>query len=317
MKTRNKLLTLLILSSSAAAGIAMINKGIKISALSKHLLEDNSQSQCYKWRFGNIHYTKSGSGKPLLLVHDFDYPASSYEWHRIVSSLSEEYTVYTIDLLGCGRSEKPNLTYTNYLYVELLCDFIKSEIGHRTDIIATGESASFAIMACNHSPELFNRIMLINPGSLLSYAQVPNKNAKLYKFILDTPIIGTLLYHMASSRGVIEEIFKNKYFHNPYSVRSAYMDYYFESAHKGSYPKAMFSSLKCNYTKCNIANALKKIDNSIYLLGGDGEESIQERFDEYKEINPIIEYSLIANTKHLPQLEKPGDVLKAIQTYFS
>ena len=52
-------------------------------------------------------------------------------------------------------------------------------------------------------------------------------------------------------------------------------------------------------------------------MGGDGEESIQERFDEYKEMNPIIEYSLIANTKHLPQLEKPGEVLKAIQTYFS
>ena len=317
MKTRNKLLTLLILSSSAAAGIAMINKGIKISALSKHLLEDNSQSQCYKWRFGNIHYTKSGSGKPLLLVHDFDYPASSYEWHKIVSSLSEEYTVYTIDLLGCGRSEKPNLTYTNYLYVELLCDFIKSEIGHRTDIIATGESASFAIMACNHSPELFNRIMLINPGSLLSYAQVPNKNAKLYKFILDTPIIGTLLYHMASSRGVIEEIFKNKYFHNPYSVRSAYMDYYFESAHKGSYPKAMFSSLKCNYTKCNIANALKKIDNSIYLLGSQEIDGMEESLKEYQQYNSAIEYSLISKAKLLPQLECPDKVMNVIRIFFT
>ena len=79
-----------------------------------------------------------------------------------VGKLAETYTVYTIDLLGFGRSEKPNLTYTNYLYVQLLSDFIKSEIGHRTDIIASGSSAALGIMACSNSPELFNQLLFIN-----------------------------------------------------------------------------------------------------------------------------------------------------------
>lgn len=141
MKTRNKLLTLLILSAGAATATAFINKAIKISATSKNVLND-PKSLCYKWRLGNIHYTKSGNGKPLLLIHDLTPASSGYEWTPLVNKLSENYTVYTIDLLGCGRSEKPNLTYTNYLYVQLLSDFIKSEIGHRTDVIATGASAA-------------------------------------------------------------------------------------------------------------------------------------------------------------------------------
>ena len=66
MKTRNKLLTLLILSSGAAAATALINKAIKLSATSRNVLEE-PEALCYKWRLGNIHYTKTGTGKPILL----------------------------------------------------------------------------------------------------------------------------------------------------------------------------------------------------------------------------------------------------------
>ena len=155
MKTRNKLLTILILSTGAASTTALINKAIKLSATSKHLLNENN-SRCYKWRLGNIHYTKEGTGKPILLVHDFSPSASSYEWTKLSNKLAANHTVYRIDLLGFGRSEKPNLTYTNYLYVQLLSDFIKSEIGHRTDVIATGASSSLAIMACANSTGFYS-----------------------------------------------------------------------------------------------------------------------------------------------------------------
>ena len=57
---------------------------------------------------GNIYYTKCGSGKPLLLIHDLHFASSGYEWESIREQLSRSYTVYTLDLLGCGRSEKPN-----------------------------------------------------------------------------------------------------------------------------------------------------------------------------------------------------------------
>lgn len=314
MKARNKLLTLLILSSGAAASIALINKAIKISASSHNILEEQ-ESLCYKWRLGNIHYTKSGSGKPLLLVHDLCPSASGYEWKNLIGKLAENYTVYTIDLLGFGRSEKPNLTYTNYLYVQLLADFIKSEIGHRTDLIASGSSAALGVMACSNRPELFDRLMFINPENLLSCSQVPGKNAKLYKIILDLPIVGTLIYHIACSKHFITKEFLSNYFCNPYSVKKVFLDAYYESAHLGDSPKSVYASLKCNYVKCNIISALKKIDNSLYLLGGKSLDGMEECMEEYKTINPAIEYTSIPNSKFLPQLEKPTEVYDLIQTY--
>ena len=96
MKTKNKLLTLLILSSGAAAATALINKAVKLSAVSKHILESRV-SLCYRWRLGNIHYTKIGEGKPLLLVHDLEPASSSYEWHEVRKRLAKDHTVYTSD----------------------------------------------------------------------------------------------------------------------------------------------------------------------------------------------------------------------------
>lgn len=315
MKTKNKLLTLLILSTGATAATAAINKFIKTSAISKNLLAE-PESLCYKWRLGDIHYTKEGSGKPLLLIHDLNACSSGYEWNQMIPRLKDHYTIYTLDLLGCGRSEKPCMIYTNYLYVQLISDFIKSEIGHRTNVIATRESASIPVMACANSPELFDQLILIDPLSLLDYSQIPGKTAKSYKFLIDIPVIGTLLYHIASSRSEIMNYFKKEAFYNPYSVKSSLIDSYYESAHLGTSPKSVYASVKCNYTKCNIINALKKIDNSIYLIGGEGTLSITEYLEEYKSYNPAIETTIISETKHLPQLENPAELQKIIKTYF-
>lgn len=316
MKAKNKIITIVLLSTGALAGTALINKYIQMSAVSRNLLSQ-PEPHCFKWRLGNIYYTKIGNGKPLLLIHDLDYASSGSEWTNMVDRLKDDYTVYTIDLLGCGRSEKPNLTYTNFLYVQLLNDFIKSEIGRRTNVAASGSAASIVTMACSYNPELFEQMMFINPDTFTSCSQIPGKYAKLYKLILDLPIIGTLLYHIASSKQAITETFSNRYFHNPYDVKQSNVDQYFEAAHLGASPKSIYSSVQCNYTKCNISKALEKIDNSIYLLGGDQEINIKDTIEEYMACNPAIESSVIPNTKHLPQMENPKEVYKIMKMFFN
>lgn len=315
MKSKSKIITPILLTTGAAIGTALLNKYIKMTATAKNLLSE-SRPQTFKWRLGDIHYTKTGSGKPLLLIHDLDYASSNVEWENLVSLLKEDYTVYAIDLLGCGRSEKPNLTYTNFLYVQLISDFIKFEIGRRTNVIATGASASIVTMACAYKEELFDQIMFINPESFHSCAQVPGKRAKAYKFLLDTPLIGTLLYHIASSKNILKRTFNEKYFYNPYDAQPILIDKYYEAAHLGLAPKSIYSSVNCNYAKCNIRRSLEKINHSIYIIGGGAKTDINEIIHEYTTCNPAIESSIIAATKHLPQLEKPVEVYQLIKMFF-
>ena len=74
--------------------------------------------------------------------------------------------------------------------------------------------------------------------------------------------------------------------------------------------------MRCNYTRCNISRALEKINNSIYILGGLAEPEIDETVKEYTECNPAIETSLIPASGHLPQLERPEEVSRAIRIFF-
>lgn len=316
MTTKNKVITSILLSAGAAAALVLINKYVKLQAVSKNLLEKKKDA-CYKWRLGDIYYTKDGSGSPLLLIHDLDYTSSGIEWDSLLPLLTEHYTVYTIDLLGCGRSEKPSLTYTNFLYVELLNDFIKSEIGRRTNVIATGNSSSIVTMACTYNKDLFEKILFINPESFYSASQVPGKAAKWYKFILDCPIINTLLYHMAVSRKEISEDFVNRYYYQPGPDLQNRIDQYYESAHLGQSPKSLYASIRCHYTNFRIGRALEQIDNSIYIIGGAKEPDILDTIRDYTECNPAVEFSLIPDTKFLPQLEKPQEVAEIIQVFFS
>jgi len=131
------------------------------------------------------------------------------------------------------------------------------------------------------------------------------------------PIIGTLLYHIGVARNVIEESFKEKYFYNLYDVKQSYIDKYFEAAHLGDSPKAIYSSVLCNYTKCNISRSLEKINNSIYILCGSEKPKVNHTIKEYTLCNPSIEFSTISNTKHLPQLEKPDEVSNIITMFFN
>jgi hypothetical protein len=145
--TNKKLVTISALAGGTAIAIHLLNKVITESAVAKNILFSN-ETDYYKWRYGDIYYSKTGSGDPILLIHDLTPSGSSYEWIKIIDELSESHTVYTMDLLGCGRSEKPAMTYTNYLYVQLIADFIKEVITCPTDVIATGLSTSFVITAC-------------------------------------------------------------------------------------------------------------------------------------------------------------------------
>ena len=313
---KNKLITTLLLAFGTTAGTALLNKYIKMTATAKNLLEE-PQAFCYQWRFGNIHYTKTGNGKPLLFIHDLHHTSSGAEWDRLIPMLKDQYTVYTIDLLGCGRSEKPALTYTNFLYVQLINDFIKSEIGRRTNVIATGSSAPLVTMACMYNKDIFEQIMFINPDNFNSCAQMPDHYSKIYKNILDAPVFGTLFYHIASSKDSIKKTFSEKYFYNPYNAKHSYIDKYYEAAHLGLSPKSVYSSICCKYTKSNISHALSNIDHSIYILGGEAKAGISEIIKEYTQCNAAIESSVIPATKHLPQLEKPSEVASVVKMFFN
>jgi len=312
---KKQIRNLLLLTTLTGISIYGINKAISISSVMKNLLKTD-RGNFFNWRYGNIFYTKQGKGNPILLIHDLNPSSSAFEWDKIGKYLAKHHTVYTLDLLGCGRSDKPNMTYSNFLYVQMITDFIKNVIGSKTDIIATGESSSFAIMACNMDSEYFNKIILINPSDLSDLCKTPNKRKNALKFFIDLPIIGTLLYNLVFTEKNIQKTFHKEYYYKNYMTSTKVIDSYYEASHLGnSHGKYLLSSIKSNYTNINIIHALNKINNSIYLIVSKEKEGNKEIVSSYLSCNPSIEASYISDSKYLPQLEVPNDLLELLNLY--
>lgn len=60
---------------------------------------------------------------PVVLVHGFG--ASADQWHKVINRLDASGPVYALDLIGFGHSQKPPLSYTQYLWEQLTVDFAR------------------------------------------------------------------------------------------------------------------------------------------------------------------------------------------------
>lgn len=310
-----KIATTVILSTSSIITMHIINRVHTSLCTVKNLL-GNFENNYYEWRFGKIRYQKKGTGTSLLFVHDLTAGSSNYEYHRLINNLTDQHEIYSIDLLGYGLSDKPSMTYTGNIYEQLISDFIKNIIGKRTSVIVTGESVPFVIKSCHNNPELYNKLICINPQNLYLQNQIPSRQTKLLKFFFEIPVIGTFTYHIFTSKYTIRKSFEKEYFYNPEEIKEKYIYNYLEAAHIGKYySKTAFTSYIGKYMNMNILHELKEINNSILMIGGEKEKDIETTIENYKYYNPAIEAVYIPKTKHLPHMESPDEILKQIEMF--
>lgn len=313
----NNLKTIAVIAGTATAAFHILNR-IQYSISTVKDTLSCTENNYYEWRFGKIRYTKKGSGTPLLLIHDLTVGSSSYEFHKIADQLSKQYEVYSIDLLGYGMSDKPNMTYTSFLYVQLLTDFIKTIIGKKTDVIATGDSSSLVIMTCHNNPEVFNRLILLNPQSLFQLNLIPSKQTRALKILIDTPIIGTFVYNMITTKRSFINTFSKYYYADPSKIEEADILAYTEASHLNDYnSKYSFSSYIGRYMNFNILHALKEINHSIFIIAGREKADIKTIIENYLYYNNSIEAAYIPNTKQYPHLEAPQKILNQLDIFLN
>lgn len=297
------------------AGIYTYNKFIEKTASQKNLLSDKD-GEYYDWKYGNIFYTKEGSGSPVLLIHDTDTASSSAEWNKLYTRLVKNHTVYTIDLLGCGRSDKPALEYTNYLYVQMLQSFMKDVIQEKTVVVASNISASFVIMANHIDNSLFEKIILINPAPLHQLDMIPDDLSKLKKTIIQLPFVGTFVYNIMNNMQHIDASFRDRYISKTEIISSKMEDIYYEAAHKnGSNGRYLYSSLLGNYVNNTITHALKTISTPTLIIGSVEMKRYALALDDYHKVNDDLDIVRITNGSLYPHMEIPEKINSLIENY--
>jgi haloalkane dehalogenase len=70
-----------------------------------------------------IHYVDKGSGKPILFLHG--NPTSSYLWRNIIPYLTSKGRCIAPDMIGMGKSDKPDIEYRFFDHVKYIEGFIE------------------------------------------------------------------------------------------------------------------------------------------------------------------------------------------------
>lgn len=318
MQKKNKTLLEIVTGSILTlSSIYAVNQLLFYLASRKEQLYD-SHGTYYQHNQGKIYYTKSGNGTPLLLIHDLNSCSSTYEWHEVIKHFSKKHTVYAIDLLGCGKSDKPRITYTSYLYVQVLTDFIQEVICDTPDVIVTGNAVPHVMMVERMHPGTFSHMIFCNPLDFEDAGVLPNQIDTYRKHILETPILGTLYYNICTSRSAIFKRFRMDYLANGSKCLLTYIRHYHEAAHlKGSNSKFLFASQRCHYLGCHVADAYQDIHTPTCVILGEAMEYPAEFTDSSVFLSSDTEVAIIPDSRYLPQVEAPEVFVNICETYLA
>lgn len=301
----------------STAAIYSYNKYIETTATKKNLLT-KEYGEYYTWKYGKLFYTKIGTGSPLLLIHDIDASSSSAEWNKIVHHLSQTHTVYSLDLLGCGKSDKPAIEYTNYLYVQMITSFIKDIIKDNTSVVSTNLSTSFIIMANHMDKTLFDKLIFINPVSLEQLKIVPDLLSKFKMRLIEVPFIGTFIYNLMTNYSCIDNNFRTHYYEKPQFITNKIEDIYYEAAHtNGNNGRYLHSSKLGNYLNNNITHAVKSITVPSLIIESKNIENYSFILDSYHNLNSNIKIKKLVNGSLYPHMEYPEDIISIIENFLN
>lgn len=71
-----------------------------------------------------VHYVDEGRGDPVLFIHG--NPTSSYLWRNVIPHVASHYRAIAIDLIGMGKSDKPDIDYTYQDHKRYVDTFIET-----------------------------------------------------------------------------------------------------------------------------------------------------------------------------------------------
>ena len=108
---------------------------------------------------GRIHFARSGSGAPIVLLHSMG--TSAWAWNTVMEPLGQHFTCYAFDMLGHGQSDKPKRDFAIPDFVQALDHAMQVMNIHRAHIIGNSVGAVLAVELAASYPDRVDRIVLV------------------------------------------------------------------------------------------------------------------------------------------------------------
>ncbi|NEQ42676.1 MAG: alpha/beta fold hydrolase [Leptolyngbya sp. SIOISBB] len=176
-----------------------------------------AQARYWYWRGWRIRYQVIPAVKPqadlppLLLLHGFG--ASLEQWRDNVADLAQHRTVYTIDLLGFGDSQKAATIFNVDLWSDQIHDFWQTWIGQPITLIGHSLGALVALNTAVSTPIVVDRLILLTlPAAreelLSGWMETLSRGAERW---FSTPLLIRSIFQIFRRPGVIRAALRSIY----------------------------------------------------------------------------------------------------------
>jgi len=112
-----------------------------------------------------IHYLTGGDGQPLVLVHGLGGKAENFARAMPVLTRSG-FRVYAIDLLGFGRSDRPDVNYSIALQADILRQFMDALDLRQADLGGWSMGGWIVLKFALQNPERIRRLFVADSAGL-------------------------------------------------------------------------------------------------------------------------------------------------------
>ncbi|NEQ95322.1 MAG: alpha/beta fold hydrolase [Cyanothece sp. SIO2G6] len=282
----------------------------------------------WQWQGHTIHYvhattespadavgepSATQSAKPsLLLIHGFG--ASTDHWRKNIAELKDYFDVWAIDLLGFGRSGKPDIVYSSDVWRDQLHQFITDKIGNPAVLVGNSLGGYASLCVAAQYPQSVQGVVLINSAGPFSDAQPSQPPSglkatwqRLVRSVLLHPIPSYFLFQYTRRRSVIRKTLEKVYFDSTAVTDQLVEDIYRPSCDPGA--ARVFASVFKAKQGEPVDHLLKRIHAPLLTIWGTEDPWMkgQERGEKFRQHYPdLTEHYLQAG--HCPHDEAPQQV---------
>jgi pimeloyl-ACP methyl ester carboxylesterase len=257
----------------------------------------------------DMHYIEKGSGSNhILFIHGFR--AHAYTWQLLIDPLVQMgHHVWALDLIGFGLSDKPNnVIYNQNFFVNQIRAFMQDKQIASAHIVGNSMGGTLALeLALNH-PEITRSLTLINGlGYTLempSYLYIIRHLDFLWGPCLNPYIIRKCLY----------EVIYNKEYVTDEKVEAYCLPYRLP----GGILASLLTMRQFDLQRLEELNlSFDKIKQPILIIWGEDDTLIPiDHYRRFVKDLPEAKNHLIPNCGHMPQEEKPDEVLSIIIPFY-
>ena len=265
-------------------------------------------------RFKVRYLTAGAVESPVILLHGLG--ASSEIWMHNIESLALQYRVYVPDLIGFGKSERPETPLTPYAYTQFIHDFMSALGIGKASLVGSSFGGGIALLTAVMFPEKVERIVVVGSAGF-------GREIAWMLRAMSLPVIGEILSY--PSRQGVRTFFRQAVY-NPAVITSSFVNLYYayftSPGFRDYLLKLVRMMVDIHGVKAEIVGPtiwnLRDITQPTLILWGDRDRviPIEQAYFGKKRIRGS-ELHIFKDCGHIPFYERPEEFNKLTREFLS